>query len=889
MTPHLLKTDGDRDDDIEAEIQSHLEARTEALLAEGVDANAARAQAVREFGDVDDARTYMRQLGKRTAQSHRRRNYMEELLHDIRYAVRRLMAAPAFTLTGVATLALGIGATTAVFSLVYGVLFRPLPFPEPDQLYAVYSANPSAGALRGGVSAVDLDDWRASRQDIEDIGGVWYQAGSSGVDLTGRGDPRRLSAAFFTPGFLEALGVEPEAGRLPGEEELVRGGPDDLVMLGHGFWSREFDSSRDVVGETLNIGGVPMTILGVLPDSMRYPDDTIDVYIPYSTIPDDSIPRIRQVRVLDVVARAKPGVSQPRVEVEMAAVTGRLAAEYPENEHWGQATVVPLDDVMTGSVRDGLLVLFGAVGLVLLMAIVNVAALQVARASTRGRELAVRLALGARRTRLLRQLLTESLVLATCGCVAGVVVAYGLVRGLLVLAAGQLPRTGEVSVDLAAVGFAVAASLVAGVVFGVAPAIRAMRTDPQRALAAGSRGAVGADAHRLRHSLVVAEVAVAMMLVVGAGLMSRSFVKLLQVDPGFRPEGLVAVQLTIDPQRHSAGDQPQFGFRGYVNFYAEVIDRVRALPGVESAAAVKHAPFRGNGERNQFGVPSHPLPAGEDQPIAAMIHISDGYFRTIGARILSGREFTRQDRAGAPFVVVVNEALARQHFPGESAVGQTVTIGQTPVEVIGVVNDIQQVSMDEPVQPTMYLSNFQNSRIQTTIVARTSGDPLALAPAIRQAIWDLDSDQTVADVFTFNSSVGLALAQPRLLMVLLGSFGIVGLLLGALGIYGVLSALVSQREREIGVRMALGARPTDVQGMVVRRGLRLTLTGVAVGLVGAVVLSRFLESVLFGVEATDPVTFAGVSLVLTLAALVASWLPAYRAARVDPVEALRAE
>lgn len=889
MTRHPLKPDGDRGDDIEAEIQSHLDARTEALLAEGADVNLARAQAVREFGDVDDARTYMRQLGKRTAQSHRRRNYMEELLHDIRYAVRRLIAAPAFTLTGIATLALGIGATTAVFSLVYGVLFRPLPFPEPDQLYAIYSANPSAGSMRGAVSAVDLDDWRTSRQDIKDIGGVWYSAGSSGVDLVGQGDPRRLSAAFFTPGFLEALGVGPAVGRLPREEELVRGGPDDIVLLGHALWVREFDSDPAVIGTSLNLGGISSTVIGVLPASLSYPNDRVDVFVPYSTITDEMIPRLRGVRVLDVVARARRGVSQARVEAEMAATTARLAQQYPDDQHWGAATVVPLVDVMTGDVRDGLLVLFGAVGLVLLMAIVNVAALQVARASTRGRELAVRLALGARKTRLIRQLLTESLVLATFGCVAGVVVAYGLVRGLLVLAAGQLPRTGEVSVDLAAVGFAVAASLVAGVVFGVAPAIRAMRTDPQRALAAGSRGAVGADAHRLRHGLVIAEVAVAMMLVVGAGLMSRSFVKLLQVDPGFRPEGLVAVQLTIDPQRHSAGDQAQFEFRGYLNFYAEVIDRVRALPGVESAAAVKHAPFRGNGERNQFGVPSHPVPAGEDRPIAAMIHVSDGYFETIGARIMSGREFTRQDRAGAPFVVVVNEALAQRHFPGESAVGQTVTIGQTPVEVIGVVSDIQQVSMDEPVQPTLYLSNFQNGRIQTTIVARTSGDPLALAPAIRQAIWDLDSDQTIADVFTFDSSVGLALAQPRLLMVLLGSFGVVGLLLGALGIYGVLSALVSQREREIGVRMALGARPVDVQGMVVRRGLHLTLTGVAVGLVGAFALSRFLESVLFGVEATDPVTFAGVSLVLTLAALVASWLPAYRAARVDPVEALRAE
>jgi predicted permease len=545
---------------------------------------------------------------------------------------------------------------------------------------------------------------------------------------------------------------------------------------------------------------------------------------------------------------------------------------------------------MTGAVRDGLLVLFGAVGLVLLMAAVNVAALQVARAAGRGRELAVRLALGARRGRLVRQLLTESLVLAALGCGAGVAVAYGLLRGLLSLAADQLPRAAEVGVDLTAVAFAVGVSLLAGLVFGVAPALRALRSDPQQALSAGSRGAAGSHTHGLRHGLVVVEVAVAMMLVVGAGLMSRSFVALLNVDPGFQPEGLVAVQFTIASERHEAASNPgPIGHRGYMNFYREAIDRVRALPGVESAAAVKHAPFRGNGERNQFTIPTRPVPAGEDAPTASVIHVSDGYFSTIGARIMAGREFTPQDRAGAPFVIVVNDSFARQYFPGESVVGQNVRIGAAAVEIVGVVNDIRQVSMRDDARPTIYLSNLQNGRIQTTIVARTDGDPLALAPAIRRAIWSLDADQAIADVFTFDDAMGTALAQPRLLLVLLGSFGVVGLLLGALGIYGVLSALVNQRQREIGVRIALGARPADVQRMVIRRGLLLTLGGIAIGMTGAWMLTRFLAAVLYGIEPTDPMTFGGVAAVLTLAALLASWLPALRAARVDPVEALRAE
>jgi len=388
----------------------------------------------------------------------------------------------------------------------------------------------------------------------------------------------------------------------------------------------------------------------------------------------------------------------------------------------------------------------------------------------------------------------------------------------------------------------------------------------------------------------VAEVAVAMMLVVGAGLMSRSFAALLNVDPGFTPDGLVAVQFTIDPSRHETDRDPSLADQeGYAVYYREVIDRVRALPGVASAAAVKHAPFRGNGERNSFRIPTKPVPAGQDSPTANVIHISDGYFRTIGARMMAGREFTPQDRAGAPFVVVVNESFERRYFPGERAVGQQIQFGRAPVDIVGVVNDIRQVSMSEPVQPTIYLSNLQNGRVQTTIVARTTGDPMALAPAIRQAIWSLDRDQTIAAVFTFDDSMSLALAQPRLLLVLLGSFGLIGLSLGALGIYGVLSALVTQRRREIGVRMAMGAGPGDVQRMVVRHGLALALAGVGIGLAGAWMLSRFLVSVLFGVTATDPATFAGVTAVLTIAAVAASWLPALRAAHVDPVEALRAE
>jgi predicted permease len=876
--------------DVDDEVRAHLDARAEALVASGLDPAAARAQALREFGDVNEARQYMGKLAVRTAQDQRRRYYMEAFRQDVRFALRRLVAAPGFTLTSFVTLALGIGATTAIFSLVYGVLFRPLPFPAPDRLYAVYSANVASGSLRASVSAVDLDDWRAARQDIADIGGVWYQAGSSGVDLTGRGEPRRLSAAFFTPGFLETLGVDVVAGRRPREDEQVRGGPDDIVMLSYAFWMREFNGATSAIGTALTLGGVPHTVVGVLPPEMRFPGDHLDVFIPFSTFPDEAIPRLRVVRVLDVIARAKPGVDQSRVEAEMAAITARLAQDEPDDKSWGHATVVPLADVMTGPVRGGLLVLLGAVGLVLLMSTVNVAALQVARAAGRGREMAVRQALGARRGRLVRQLITESLVLAIIGGAAGIALAYGLLRVLLVLAAGQLPRTAEVGVDGIAILVAVAVSLVAGLVFGVAPALRSMRTQPQDALGAGARGTVGADSQRLRSGLVVAELAVAMMLVVGAGLMGRSFIALTRVDPGFQPDGLVGVQFNIDGNRHAAPPDPDNPmYRGYMEYYRQVLERVRALPGVQSAAAVKNAPFRGNGERNGFTIPGRVRNAGEDGPTAQVIHISDGYFSTIGARLVAGREFTPRDRAGAPIVLVVNEAFVRAFFPGEPAVSQHLKFGPFDAEIVGVVNDIRQVAMSEPARPTMYVDNLQNGRVQMTVVARTVGDPMTLASSIRTAIQSLDPDQSIAEVFTFNQSVNVALARPRLLVVLLGGFGVLGLLLGAIGIYGVMAALVGQRRREIGVRIALGASSAAVLSMVVRRGLALALAGVCIGLVGAWGLSRFLDSVLFGIGATDPWTFGGVALTLALVAVAASGLPARRAAHVNPVDALRAD
>jgi predicted permease len=867
-------------EETDAELQFHLHARAEALMAEGLPAAEARDRALREFGDLDDARRYINRIGRDADSRQRRRDYRTELRQDVGYALRKLRRAPGFTAVAVATLALGIGANTAIFSVVNSVLFRALPFPRPEQLYQAWSSNPEGGLTRAAVSAVDLDDWRAQRKVLADIGGYWYAAGGSGIDLTGFGEPQRLSAVFVTPGFFTTLGVLPAQGRLPRDDELVRGGRDRVVLLSHAFWQRQFGGDPRIVGTPVTLNGEPFEVLGVMPRAFRYPAAAVDVYAPFSNFTDDQIPRIRPVRILDVVARAGEGVTAEEVGTELNAITARLAAQYPEDASWGAATILPLHEAVTGDVRRGLLVLLGAVAFVLLIACVNVASLLLARATARGRELAVRAALGAGRGRLVRQLITESLVLALAGGVAGLALALFGVRALLALGAGELPRAAEVQVDATVLLFAMGSSLLTGLLFGLAPAVRAASGNVHDDLRAGGRGAVGGGGLRLRNGLVIAEVALAMVLVVGGGLMTRSFLGLTSVDPGFRTQNAVVLNFTLSTDRHP----------NYRLTYQQVIERVREVPGVIAAGSMKDAPLRGVGERIGFMLPGMTVPAGQDPPAVPVLHVSEGIFRALGARMLAGREFAITDRDSAPPVVVVNQAFARQWFPGEEALGKRVLLGaEVPAEVIGVVNDIRQRSMSLPAEPTLYVHNLQNSRVRMNLVVRARGDPLAMVGALREAVWSVDRDQPITEVFTLDDAVSEALARPRLLTVLLGAFGVLGLALGALGLYGVLAYLVGQRQREIGVRLALGAARGAVSRMIVRQGLVLAGTGVAIGVVASLALGRLLEGVLFGVSASDPATLLLVVAVLGGVAVLASWIPARRAAGVDPAVTLRVE
>ena len=720
-----------------------------------------------------------------------------------------------------------------------------------------------------------------------------YDAAMRGVDLTGAGDPQRLSVAFVSPGFFPTLGTQPHIGRLPREDEMTRGGDDRVVVLSYGFWQRQFGADASQVDRTLTLNGAPYRVVAVMKPEMRFPSERVEVWIPYSTIPDESIPRIRPVRVMDVVARMKPGVALAQATQDMNAITQRLAATYPEDANWSGATVMPLADAITGNVRRGLVSLLGAVGFVLLMACVNVASLLLARSTMREREVALRLSLGATPGRVARQMMTESVMLSLIGGAVGVAGAAFGARALVALAAGQLPRTAEVTLDRTVLAFALLASIVTGLLFGLAPALRARATDLQTALREAGRGLVSGGSQRLRSGLVVVEVALAVVLIVGAGLMTRSFIELLRVDLGFRPDKILAVNFSINTSRHPN--------QAYRQVYRDIIDRVRTVPGIVSAGATKHAPFRGNGERVGF-VPEGMNPRPGDQPPSAPLHhISDGYFATIGARMIEGREYNVDDGAlraptpgeapvfGGQPSFIVNRALAEAHFPGGRAVGKTIRLGDTPVPIIGVVENIRQTSIEEPVQPTIYINNMMNSRVGVTLVARTQGEPLAVVNAVREAIWSVDREQTITSVTTFDQLVGDAVARPRLLTVLLGLFGALGLILGAVGLYGVLSYLVSSRQREIGVRIALGAPRGAVLGMVVRRGLSMAIAGTAIGLAAAFALTRYLRDVLFGVEPTDPVTYAVVIFSMLAVSVLASAIPARRAATVDPAIAFRSD
>ncbi|HEX5581012.1 MAG TPA: ABC transporter permease [Gemmatimonadaceae bacterium] len=799
---------------------------------------------------------------------------METLLQDIRYALRTLRRNIGFTAAAVLTLALGLGANAAIFGIVNGVLLRPLPYGDPDRLVMVWGKYPEFG--RTSTSLPDFLDWREGARSFESM------AASHGAtyNLTGTGEPEQLRASRVTANFFGTLGVQPALGRgFTADED--RGGDDFVAVLSHGLWQRRFGGDRAILGRTIQLSGRPYTVIGVAPEGFRFGDE-VDLWTPTNL--DMEVPR--RAEFLTVFGRLKPGVTVERANAELAGVLARLAREYPQTNATIRSEVVSMQADFVGDVRTALLVFSGAVGLVLLIACANVANLLLARATAREREMAVRTAIGAGRGRIVRQLLTESVVIALLGAALGLVIAVGGVGLLRGAGTEILPRIQEVRVDGAVILFSLALALLTGLLFGLAPAMRLSRGALHDSLKEGARGAAGGAATRIRNALVLSEVALALVLLVGAGLLVRSFERLHQVDLGFEPGNVLTYELVLPSAKF--GDVAQLPA-----VYDELVERTRAIPGV-SAVAVSDGLPMGAANYLSFTIEGRTPPpdAFEDiQPFS----VTPGHFSVLRIPLRAGRVIEERDDAGTPAVAVVNEELVRRFFEGRDPIGRRITFGNpsnpetTWMTIVGVVGNVAQEGVTAAPYPQLYRALRQDPRRGVFVTMRTTGDPTAVASAARQALRAVDPELPLTDLMTMQERVSADLARPRVSVALLGIFAGIALLLAAIGIYGVISYAVAQRTREIGIRMALGASTSDVRKLVVRQGMAPALAGIALGIVGALAATRVMSSLLYGVSATDPVTFAGVPVLLAMIALAAAYLPARRATRVEPVNALRSE
>ena len=813
------------------------------------------------------------------------------LLQDLRYGARSLLKSRSFTLLAVVVLALGIGANSAIFSVVNAVLLRPLPYPEPERLVVLWGDNVNTDR-HAVVSYPDLEDWRAQAQSFEHVA-AFNQAGTL---LRGEGEPEPLSGADVSADLFPMLRIQPALGRAFTREE-DRAGADPVVLISHGLWQRRFNSDPRVVGRQIRLGagGVSTTVLGVLPEGFSFPPQSgrTDFVRPVAAVIGERTTR-RGSYSLPVVARLKPNVTARQATEEMRAIGERLEQQYPDEGFRLGSALVPLEEEVAGrGVRRSLYVLLGAVGLVLLIGCANVANLLLARAAARHREIAIRTALGASRLRVVRQLLTESLLLSSAGGALGLLIAaWGV--DLIVAAGPALPRLRGVTLDLPVLAFTAAVSALTGVVFGLAPALSAARVDLQESLKEGGRSATaGAGRSRLRSALVVSEVALSLVLLVGAGLLIRSFANLVGVNPGFDPENVVATNVSLARQKYPEADRQQAVF-------AEMIGRLQALPGVESAGAIYPLPLGGTTTGNTFVIEGRPAPRPSDKPSANYRAVSPDYFRAMRMSVTRGRAFTERDTTDAPQVVVVNETFARKFFAGEEALGKRVAIEragpggaevQQPREIVGVVGDVRHEGLDEDAGPEFYVPYTQAPESSMSMVVRAAGGGAAagMGASVRDAIRQVDRDQYVPAVQQMTELVAGSIARRRFNALLTGLFAAVALLLAAVGIFGVTSYTVAQRTHEIGVRMALGARPASVLRLILGQGLRLILFGVGVGLAASLALTRVLAGLLYGVRPTDPLTFAGIPLLLTAVALLACYIPARRATKVDPMVALRYE
>lgn len=862
------------EEELDEELSFHLERQIEENLARGMAVEEARLAALRAMGGIDQQKERCRDM--------RRVNLVTDLAQDLRYGVRVLARSPVFTAVAVLSLALGVGANTAIFSIVNGLLLRPLPYPESERIVDVWHTPPKEsfpGVDKFSVSPANYLDWKEQGHSFEQMAAIGY----AGFSLSTGDDPVAVTGAAVSADFFSVLRSQAARGRTFTRDEDQPGG-DQAVVLSYGLWQRAFGADPHIIGRSLTLNSRSSTVVGVMPAGFQFPPQ-VELWVPLAW--DEKERQTRSIHDYQVIARLKPNVTLTQAQAEMNTISSRLAQQYPEaDKGWG-AVLVPLHEDLVGEIRPALLVLFSAVAFVLLIACANVANLMLARGANRAKEIAIRIALGARRPRIVRQLLTESVLVAVVGGLVGLLLAtWG--SGLLVrLISDSLPNPGDVGIDRWALGFTLLVSLGAGILAGIAPALQFTKAEMVETLKQGT-GRTGGSAvkQRTRQALVVSEVALSLILLTGAGLMIRSFWKLQHVDPGFDPRNVLTMRVALSPVRYSEPQQQ-------AAYFDRVLEQTRALPGVVSAGATTQLPLTGGGSTQPFTIEGQAGPEVAMQPMAQTRYISPDYFRTMGIPLRRGRFFTSEDREGGPQVVIISEEMARQFWPGQDPIGKRLTpsfhLKQGPREIVGVVGDVKGSGLDANAASMMYLPYKQLPRPSMTFVVRTTSDPQRLIQPVSRAIYAVDKEQAIRSAGTAEQVLSASLSGQRVNMTLLITFAALALALATVGVYGVMNYTVALRRRELGIRLALGAKTRDILRLVLGQGLALTLTGIAVGLAAAYGLTRLMASLLYGVTATDFMTFASVSGVLVAVGLLASYLPARRATKVDPMIALRSE
>ena len=811
---------------------------------------------------------------------------METVIRDVRYGFRSLLKHPGFTALVILTLALGIGASTGIFSVVNTVMLRPLPYPNADRVVAIQELDPRG--KRGQVTPANFLDWRAQNTVFQHLAAIHTRP----ANLALGDQAERIDLAMASANLFEVFGTTPHSGRffIPTDEQA---GHPPIVVLSYSLWQRRFGANPQLVGNSITLDGQNYTVVGIAPAGFQYPDKT-EVWIPPFRLAPALSERMDPTQVrgfgfLSAVALLKPGVTVPQAAGEMETITARLRQQYPESNNRRFNRVVSLHTDLVGDTGGMLWLLFGAVSFVLLIACANVANLLLAQAASRQKEMAIRTALGASRWRVTQQLLIESTVLALAGGALGLLLALWSVAIMTGLLPKDFPRLAEISMDWRVLAFTLGASVLTGILFGLAPALQVSKGDVQKSLKESGRGTSGSRHHnRLRNALIVGEVALSVVLLVGAGLLFRSFIQLQSVKAGFNPEQLLTLRLTPSGPRYAADPD-------YMSFYSQVMNRVSVLPAVHSVGAINTLPLL-KGPTTGVRIEGGPVLRRDQMPSTHFRSVSSGYFQTMNVPIVQGRAFTERDTQDAPRVIIINQALARRDFPDQNPLGRRINMGGTdpqgqPIwwEIVGVAADVRSVELREEAAPELYLSALQETWTGMSMVVRTDIEPAGLTPQIRGIVTDVDKSAPVSEVKTMEQIVSSAITQPRFNLFLLGLFSGIALLLSAAGIYGVTSYSVTQRTHEFGIRMALGAQASDVLKMTLGQGMRLIAAGVVIGLVASFALTRLLKTLVFGVSVTDPLTFVSITVVLSFAALLACYIPARRATRVDPLIALRYE